>query len=127
MEVWTMMNDETKEVVGQKILVANSFFRRLKGLMFQKSLGEYDGLLLTKTKQIHMFWMRFSIDVVYLRRVGKKENGLLFRVVDLYEEMKPWTIGKWVLQATDVLEVKAGWIREQKISKGDLFLAKKLF
>ncbi|TCS83330.1 DUF192 domain-containing protein [Tepidibacillus fermentans] len=126
MEEWIMMNDETKQVVGQRILVANSFFRRLKGLMFQKSFGEYDGLLLTQTKQIHMFWMRFPLDVVYLKRIGKKEEDWIFQIVDLHENMKPWTMGKWVSQATDVLEVKAGWIREQKIRKGNLLRVNKL-
>ncbi|WP_339060507.1 DUF192 domain-containing protein [Tepidibacillus marianensis] len=92
--------------------------------MFEKSLGEYDGLLLTNTKQIHMFWMRFPIDVLYVKRVGQKKNGILLEVVEITERMKPWAVGKWISFATDVIELREGTISKTGVSKGTLLLLK---
>jgi uncharacterized membrane protein (UPF0127 family) len=49
----------------------DSFFGRLRGLMFRKSLGEYEGLLMVQPRAdrldaaIHMFFMNFDITVVW--------------------------------------------------------------
>ena len=119
MQTIKLIKMDTQQVVGQRIAVANSFFQRFRGLMFRKSLGEYDGLLLTKTKQIHMFWMRFPIDVIYLRRVENETQGQIFEVVGITEGQKPWSIGGWVREATDVLELNVGTIQKVNIKKGD--------
>jgi len=122
----TIIHCKTKQVVGRRIAVANSFFRRFKGLMFQKSMGEYNGLLLTKTKQIHMFWMRFAIDVLYVRRGNDEKEGQLLEVVDFVEKMKPWKVGRLVSDATDVIELQEGTIAKKRIKIGTLLLLKNI-
>ena len=49
-----------------KIIIADSFLTRLKGLMFQKALQPSTGLLLAPCNSVHMCFMRFAIDVVYV-------------------------------------------------------------
>ena len=46
--------------------IADSFFKRFKGLMFSKSIEDGESLLLTKTNSIHMFFMNFDIAVIWL-------------------------------------------------------------
>lgn len=49
----------------------SSFLCRLRGLMFQKSLGQHDGLVMVQPRSdridaaIHMLFMRFDIAVVW--------------------------------------------------------------
>ena len=49
-----------------KVKIADTFFTRLAGLMFQKKLPQGTGLLLVPCNSVHMCFMRFSIDVIYL-------------------------------------------------------------
>jgi len=46
--------------------VADSFWKRAKGLMFQKGWEDFDGLLLSPCRSIHTFGMRMEIDVCFL-------------------------------------------------------------
>lgn len=55
-----------------KIIKANTFKRRLLGLMFKKDIK--DGLLFTNCNSIHTFFMKNSIDVIML----DKNNKILY-------------------------------------------------
>ena len=54
-----------------EILIANNFFVRLAGLMFRKELPKGTGLLLTSCNSVHMCFMRFAIDVIYVDKEYK--------------------------------------------------------
>lgn len=71
---------------GQLLITAqpaNTFMRRLKGLMLKPSLPSGQGLLLTPCSSIHTCFMRFPIDVVYLSRD--------YKVLDI-ETIAPWRL-----------------------------------
>lgn len=120
----TVRKTDSNKKVGQDILMANSFYTRFIGLMFKPTLDEVEGLWLTKTKQIHTCWMRFPIDVIYLKKLSGRDSSLTFeetyQVVAVEEKMMPWRVGKWVSQATDVLELKAGMIMSKHVKIGDI-------
>ena len=113
-----MIKEDSNKVVGQHILVANSFFTRFKGLMLKKELRAGEGLLLNKTKQIHTFWMRIPIDVVYL----KKLDTTKYEIIALQENMKPWKIGKLYKGANHVLELKTGQIKFHQLQVNDILV-----
>ena len=46
--------------------IADTFIGRFWGLMFRRQLDEGHGLLIAPCNSVHMMFMRFSIDVVYL-------------------------------------------------------------
>ena len=91
------------------VKVANRFYLRFCGLMFKKSIDQNSGLLLIPCSSIHMFFMRFAIDAVYLDRS--------FRVVGK-ETISPWKIGKFFKGTHAVLEFPAG--KAGGIQIGDL-------
>ncbi len=62
------MNGKTL-VSGVKL--ADSFVKRLKGLMGVKSSPSFRGLLLPKCNSIHMFFMKMDIDAVFLAKDGE--------------------------------------------------------
>lgn len=87
-------------VLASQVEVADSFWRRLLGLMFRPALPPGRGLLLQPCRQVHTCWMRFPIDVVFLDRQG--------RVVAVHREMPPGRIGAVVPGAWAALELPAG-------------------
>jgi hypothetical protein len=69
------------------------------------------GLWISPSRGVHTFAMRFPIDVVYLDRERF--------VVHVEEELKPWRLAAIRIQATSVLELPIGTIRESKTTLGD--------
>lgn len=59
-----------------KIRVCNSFFSKLRGLMFTKELPEDEGILMANKAEsrtntaIHMFFMGYDITVLWLDKDG---------------------------------------------------------
>jgi uncharacterized membrane protein (UPF0127 family) len=83
-----LAENETQDVSGNAILVrrvrrADSFLTRLRGLTFRRRLGEDEGLLLVGRNEsradaaIHMFFVFFSIGVLWLDR----DNRVVDKVI----------------------------------------------
>ena len=97
-------------VVCERCAVAATPLRRMKGLLGRKSLEADEGLLIRPTSSIHMFFMRFPIDAVFLDRdlaVRKVVPGL-----------KPWRIA-FARGAKSVVELSAGTAAKHGIAPGD--------
>ncbi len=93
-------NASKNTVLADNCSVADNFASRFIGLMGRKELSSGKGLLIVPCNSIHMFFMRFPIDAVFL----DKNN----RVVHICESIKPWRISKIVGTAHSVLELPAG-------------------
>lgn len=50
------------------VTYANSFYKKLKGLMFSKN--ESKGIMLNKCKSIHTFGMKYNIDLIFIDKNG---------------------------------------------------------
>lgn len=73
MNVWI----EDKIIINE-LKIADTFISRFRGLMFYKVMP-YEALMVTPCNSIHMFFMKFDIDVVFLdknNRVIHKIEGL---------------------------------------------------
>ncbi|WP_413302163.1 DUF192 domain-containing protein [Bacillus sp. 1P10SD] len=97
--------------LANNLSTADTFFKRLKGLMFSKSLPAGHGLLIRPCQSIHTFFMNYSIDVLYL-----SED---FEIVGLDETVKPATVGKYHKRAKSVLELPAGMIQKTETKIGN--------
>ena len=90
--------------------VASSFLERFLGLMGRKSLPDRHGLLLSPGSSIHMMFMRFAIDAVFL----DKE----YRILKISPGLRPW-LGFAVCPAAHAcLELPNGTIRELGLKEG---------
>jgi outer membrane protein OmpA-like peptidoglycan-associated protein/uncharacterized membrane protein (UPF0127 family) len=104
-----------------QLRVADSFLRRLRGLMLSKPLAEASGLLLTNCPSVHGAFMRFPIDVIYLDR-----GGVVLKCVP---QLRPWRAsvsnagrdpqGRRYPRARHTLELAAGAIARYGIAPGD--------
>lgn len=82
------------------VMVADSFFTRLAGLMFRQKLPPATGLLLVPCNSVHMCFMRFAIDVVYLDKD--------YNIIKIVNNLKPWIGLSMCSKAWAVLEMNAG-------------------
>jgi uncharacterized protein len=55
-------------VACQRCVVADTAPARMRGLLGRTGMGEGEGLLIRPTNSVHMLFMRFPIDVVFLDR-----------------------------------------------------------
>ncbi|MGR3765927.1 DUF192 domain-containing protein [Rossellomorea sp. NS-SX7] len=89
------------------IIKADTFAARLKGLMFKKTPLANECLWIIPCNSIHMFFMKFSIDVVFLD--DQK------RIIKLVTNLKPWNMLMPVKNAHSVLELPSGSINRLKL------------
>ncbi len=104
------MHVKSNFVIGKNIREASSLKDRVIGLMFSNKMMNMDGLLITPCKSIHTFFMKFSIDVVF---IDKKNH-----IVKIIRSMKPWRMTGFYLNALHTLELPSGTLTED-IKEGD--------
>lgn len=105
-------NLSKKTILASDGHVTKSFFERLLGLVGRKKISEGFGLVIKPCNSIHMFFMRFPIDVVFL----DQEN----RVVYLISHLKPWRISKVVWCSQSVIELPIKAIEKTSTAIGDI-------
>ena len=84
---------------------------RTVGLLGRRSLGAGEGLWIERSPSIHMFFMRFAIDAVFLAADG--------RVTKVVENLKPWRVVWWARGARDCLELPVGAVASSGTQVGD--------
>ena len=83
-----------------EILIADTFFTRFAGLMFRNKLPAATGLFLAPCNSVHMCFMRFAIDVIYLDKDLK--------MIKVVQNLKPWISVSMCRKAWAVVEMTAG-------------------
>ncbi len=96
--------------LGDAIEIADSRASRKKGLLTRTGLEPGSGLWIVPCEAVHTFFMKFSIDLVYIdrkKRVRKTVAGL-----------KPWRMSG-CLPAHSVIELPVGVIEATGTAPGD--------
>ncbi len=105
-------------VLADRVEIAASLWARFMGLMGRAALTPGDGLWLTGTNGIHMLFMRFAIDAVFLGRPGPDGDRV---VLAARRALRPWMgLVPLVRGADGCLELPAGTIEETGTVKGDM-------
>src|SRR3989338_7606868 len=76
-----LTNLTTGTVLAERAEVAGSLLQRIVGLLGRRSFSEGEALIFPRCSSIHTCFMRFAIDVIFLRQ------GAAFR---LMERVHPW-------------------------------------
>ena len=104
-------------VLAERLAVATSLWGRFRGLMGRSSLPAGEGLFLTGTNGIHMFFMRFPIDAVFVAKASA-DGGR--RVLSVHRRVRPWIgVVPLVRGADGVLELPVGAIDASATAPGD--------
>jgi len=86
--------------LGSRVRVASSLRERIVGLLRTPEVMPGEGLLIERTASIHMFFMRYPIDVVFVDGEG--------RVTRTVSRLRPWRVVWWARGARDCIELRAG-------------------
>ncbi len=108
MKVW---NKTRNTILVEQLRVADSFFKRLKGLLGTDELPVGDALLIRPCNAIHMFGMRYALDIVFVSR----ENVVL----QIIRALQPGQTAK-CSQAAYVLELPCGALDATGTETGDV-------
>lgn len=96
-------------VVCERCRVADGPLTRLRGLMGRRELPRGEGILLKPAPSIHTFFMRFTIDAVFL------DAGM--NVLAVKPDLVPWRMAG-LRGARAILELPAGEARRGGIVTG---------
>ena len=104
-------NVTRESVVGDRVRVASSSVDRSVGLLRTPELKPGEGLWIERSPSIHMFFMPYAIDAVFVSKQG--------RVTKVVPNLKPWRVVWWARGARDCLELPAGQAARTGTRVGD--------
>ncbi|MFH1622296.1 MAG: DUF192 domain-containing protein [Candidatus Omnitrophota bacterium] len=108
----TKIVNKTKNIIlAEKTEIADTPLKRMKGLLGKNNLNQGEGLIIKPCSSIHTFFMRFSIDVVFLDDYNE--------VTALTESLPPFRFFGSFLKGKIVLELPQGTIARTKTSIND--------
>ncbi|TWT94713.1 DUF192 domain-containing protein [Stieleria varia] len=79
-----LIQTQTGETLLHDVELADSFWKRFKGLQFRRSMPRDAGIWLTPCSSLHTCFMRFSIDVIHLDSDS--------RVLSVARNVRPWRL-----------------------------------
>jgi uncharacterized membrane protein (UPF0127 family) len=107
---YALVNERTGQVLASAVDVAETSESRRRGLLGRDSLAPSAALVIAPCSAIHMFFMRFAIDAVFVDRTG--------RVLKIVHNLKPWRIAL-SLRAYAVVEMTSGSVKRSDVEVGD--------
>jgi uncharacterized membrane protein (UPF0127 family) len=114
MKTISIHNTTRGQMLCKNCSVADNPLTRMKGLLGRETLNVDEGLLIVPCSSIHMFGMKFPLDVIFLTR----ENV----VTDFVENIAPgkiYTAKRHHGKAHSALEVAAGTVAQKGLQRGD--------
>jgi uncharacterized membrane protein (UPF0127 family) len=114
MKIVRVFNATCEKILCENCAIADNPFTRIRGLLGRSSLEESEGLLIVPCSSIHMFGVKFALDVIFISR----ENI----VVDFVEDIAPgkmYIAKKEIGKAHSALEITPGTISATGTKRGD--------
>jgi uncharacterized membrane protein (UPF0127 family) len=109
-----VVNTRANRELGSRIGMADRWLLRLRGMLARPKPQSGEGLLLTPCSSVHMYGMRFPLDVAFLDKGGA--------VVAMYPSLAPWSRTRWHRNAAHALELPSGTLEESDTGLGDLLV-----
>ena len=110
-------NLDRTTVLAERLETAGSLWAKFMGLMGRPTLSAGDGLWLPASNGIHMMFMRFPIDAVFVSKPGP-DGARVVRSV--HRGLRAWTgLVPLVRGADGVLELPVGTIDATGTAVGD--------
>ena len=114
MRLLRVVNTRRNCELGGRIGLADGWLARLRGMIGRPAPGPGEGLLLTPCRSVHMYGMRFSLDVAFL-----DGNGT---VIATYLVLSPGSRTRWHRNAVHALELPPGTLERSGTVVGDVLV-----
>lgn len=103
-------NESRGVLLAEKLTVADTFWKRLRGLLGTREWPEGNALLISPCNSVHMFGMKYCLDVLFLDRQNL--------VMEMVESLAPGRL-KLCRGAKCAVELPAGTVRRTGTRRGD--------
>jgi uncharacterized protein len=107
-----VVNQTRGTLLGSRVRLADDMASRVRGFLFRPPPAAGEGILLSPCKAVHMYGVRFPLDVVFISEQGQ--------VVATYRDLAPWRRSAMHGSALHALELPAGSIRASGTLVGDV-------
>jgi len=107
-----IINVTKDAVLADEAIIADTFLKRLRGLLGSKEFKNGQAVVIKPCNSIHTFFMRFPIDVLFVDKNHK--------IIAAVSHMPAFRISKIYFNAVYVVELPAGLIKTTSTSAGDL-------
>jgi len=97
-----LLNKSKHIIISENLYIADSFLKRLLGLIPKKNIQNDECLLITNCPMIHTCFMSFPIDVVFLDR--------RFRVIAIERKIIPWRFSKYYRNSFYAIEFSSDFV-----------------
>jgi uncharacterized protein len=108
--LFKIVNRSRDRVLADRARAASSVWSRMVGLLGTPHLEAGAGLWLQSCTSVHSFFMRYTIDILFLDAEW---------IVIHAQTLPPWRLSPWKLRSRGVLELPAGTIAESGTVIGD--------
>ena len=114
MRLLRVVNTRDHRELGSRVLLADGWLTRLRGMLARPAPIPGEGLLLSPCRSIHMYGMRYPLDVAFLDARGG--------VVASYPSLRPGARTRWHRHAAHALELPAGTLESSGTRVGDVLV-----
>ena len=106
-----LTNISKETVLADQAEIANTFWKRLVGLLGRRCLNQGEGLILAPSNCIHSFFMRFNIDALFIDKTGE--------VIGILPSFKPFRLSPTYFKADLTVELPEHTLGLTQTKAGD--------
>lgn len=110
-QLYKIAKNESAELIISQLEEATTIFERAKGLLGRQDINENQGLWIRPGNNIHTFFMKFSIDCIFLNK-----NMVIEKI---HSNIKPFKVAGPIWKSNSVIELKAGTAEKWNLKPGD--------
>ncbi|QUH27003.1 DUF192 domain-containing protein [Serpentinicella alkaliphila] len=110
---YKILNSRNGEILASKVVLADTFWLRLKGLIGRDNIEDEEALILYPCSEIHCYGMKFNIDIIFLDKDKK--------VISCIDNIIPGSRAR-VKDAKYAIEFKAGLVKKKQVKKEDILV-----
>lgn len=103
------LDRELQQVLVPEVLLTGNMAERMRGLLGRPALQKHQALLIAPCSSIHTFFMRYTLDLLFLDRH--------WQIRKLLPAVRPWRMA-WSPGAAMVLEMPAESIENLPLTRG---------
>lgn len=97
-----LINQTKNTVLAEDVFIANTLFKRIKGLLGKKIFLPNQAIILDPCNSVHTFFMRFPIDVLF---VDKN-----YKVIKIISQLNPNKVSPIYWHVSKVIELPSGML-----------------
>lgn len=110
-----LIHKKSDDILAENVEVADSFWKRFRGLMLRKNFEKGDALLFKFPEErkfgIHTFFLFFYIDLIYL------DEDL--KVLEIKKDLPPFRFYNPEKKAHKLVELRGGTLENKNIEEGE--------